>query len=132
MASQASSRDRPREQVEGSPLGEVCAAVDAVDSDQPAIANYMPVGALHATWRRLIVDEGVRPSDALRVVTANVADATGLRRKGAIAPGMDADLAAFDDDWRIHRVIARGRVMVDAGQRVVRGMFDRIILDQLG
>jgi beta-aspartyl-dipeptidase (metallo-type) len=78
------------------------------------------------------VDEASGPSDALRVVTANVADATGLRRKGAIAPGMDADLAAFDDDWRIHRVIARGRVMVDAGQRVVRGMFDRIILDQLG
>jgi beta-aspartyl-dipeptidase (metallo-type) len=99
---------------------------------QPAVANYMPVGALHAAWRRLIVDEGFTPSDALRVVTANVAEATGLRRKGGIAPGMDADLAAFDDDWRIHTVIARGRVMVDAGQPVVRGMFDRIILDQLG
>jgi beta-aspartyl-dipeptidase (metallo-type) len=99
---------------------------------QPAVANYMPVGALPATWRRLIVDEGVAPSDALRVVTANVAAATGLRRKGGIAPGMDADLAAFDDDWRIHTVMARGRVMVDAGQPVVRGMFDRIILDQLG
>ena len=69
----------------------------------------MPVGALHATWRRLIVDEGVPPSDALRVVTSNVADATGLRRKGRIAAGMDADLVAFDDDWRIRTVIARGR-----------------------
>jgi beta-aspartyl-dipeptidase (metallo-type) len=66
------------------------------------------------------------------VVTANVADATGLRRKAGIAPGMDADLVAFDDDWRIHTVIARGQVMVDAGEPVVRGMFDRVILDQLG
>lgn len=99
---------------------------------QPAVANYMPVGALHATWRRLIEEEGLSPSDALRVVTTNVADATGLQRKGRIAAGMDADLVAFDDDWRIHGVIARGRVMVDAGQPVVRGMFDRIILDQLG
>ena len=99
---------------------------------QPAVANYMPVGALHATWRRLIVDEGVPPSDALRVVTSNVADATGLRRKGRIAAGMDADLVAFDDDWQIHTVIARGQVMVDAGQPVVRGMFDAILLDQLG
>jgi beta-aspartyl-dipeptidase (metallo-type) len=99
---------------------------------QPAVANYMPVGALHAIWRRLIVEEGLAPSDALRVVTSNVADATGLARKGRIAAGIDADLVAFDDDWRIHTVLARGRVMVENGAPVVRGMFDRIILDQLG
>ena len=99
---------------------------------QPAVANYMPLGALHATWRRLIVEEGLVPSDALRVVTANVAEATGLRAKGSIAAGMDADLVAFDEDWRIQNVIARGRLMVADGQPVVRGMFDRIILDQLG
>jgi beta-aspartyl-dipeptidase (metallo-type) len=99
---------------------------------QPAVANYMPVSALHATWRRLILDEGLAPSDALRVVTSNVADATGLRRKGRIAPGMDADLVAFDDDWQIRTVLARGRVMVSDGEPVVRGIFDRVILDQLG
>lgn len=99
---------------------------------QPAVANYMPVGALHATWRRLIVEEGLRPGDALRVVTANVAEATGLRAKGRIAAGMDADLLAFDDDWRTRTVIARGRVMVEDGEPLVRGMFDRILLDQLG
>jgi beta-aspartyl-dipeptidase (metallo-type) len=99
---------------------------------QPAVANYMPVAALHATWRRLIVEEGLEPGDALRVVTSNVAEATGLRVKGRIAAGMDADLVAFDEDWRIHTVIARGQVMVADGAPVVRGMFDRIILDQLG
>jgi beta-aspartyl-dipeptidase (metallo-type) len=98
---------------------------------QPAVANYMPVAALHATWRRLIVEEGFPPTDALRVVTANVADATGLARKGRIAPGLDADLVAFDADWRIHTVLARGRVVVQAGEPLVRGRFDRIILDQL-
>jgi beta-aspartyl-dipeptidase (metallo-type) len=98
---------------------------------QPAVANYMPVGALHATWRRLIIEEGVSPTDALCVVTANVADATGLMRKGRIAAGLDADLLAFDGDWRIHTVIAGGRIMVEDGKPVVRGMFDRIILDQL-
>jgi beta-aspartyl-dipeptidase (metallo-type) len=98
---------------------------------QPAVANYMPVSALHATWRRLILDEGLAPSDALRVVTANVAHATGLPRKGRIPAGMDADLVAFDDDWQIHTVLARGQVMVSHGEPVVRGMFDRIILDQL-
>jgi beta-aspartyl-dipeptidase (metallo-type) len=98
---------------------------------QPAVANYMPVAALHATWRRLILEEGLPPADALRVVTANVANATGLQRKGRIAAGLDADLVAFDDDWQIHTVLARGQVMVAAGEPVARGMFDRIILDQL-
>jgi beta-aspartyl-dipeptidase (metallo-type) len=92
----------------------------------------MSVSALHANWRRLIIEEGLAPSDALRVVTSNVADATGLRRKGRIAAGMDADLVAFDDGWRIHTVLARGQAMVENGRPVVRGMFDRIILDQLG
>jgi beta-aspartyl-dipeptidase (metallo-type) len=99
---------------------------------QPAVANYMPVGALHGVWRRLIVEEGLAASDALRVVTSNPADATGLSRKGRIAPGRDADLVAFDGDWRIQTVIARGRVMVERGEPLRRGMFDRIILDQLG
>jgi beta-aspartyl-dipeptidase (metallo-type) len=98
---------------------------------QPAVANYMPVGALHAAWRRLIVEEGMAPTDALRTVTSNIADATGLSRKGRIAPGLDADLIAFDADWQIRTVIARGRVMVEAGRPVARGMFDQILLDQL-
>ena len=98
---------------------------------QPAVANYMPLGALPATWRRLIVEEGLPPTDALRIVTSNVADATGLAQKGRIAAGLDADLVAFDDDWRIHTVLARGRVMVAGGAPVVRGMFDQILLDQL-
>ena len=98
---------------------------------QPAVANYMPLGALAATWRRLIVEEGLAPTDALRVVTSNVAAATGLMRKGRIAPGLDADLIAFDADWQIRTVIASGRVVVEDGRPVARGMFDQILLDQL-
>ncbi len=98
---------------------------------QPAVANYMPVGALPATWRRLIIEEGLSASDALRVVTSNVAAATGLMRKGRIAPGLDADLIVFDAGWQIRTVIARGRVMVEDGRPLVRGMFDQILLDQL-
>ncbi len=98
---------------------------------QPVVANYMPVGALHKVWRQLIVDEGLDPSDALAVVTTNVAAATGVRRKGTLAPGMDADLVLLDPDWQVHTVVARGQLMVDDGRPVVRGMFDQVLLDQL-
>ena len=65
------------------------------------------------------------------MVTANVAAATGLRSKGRLAPGLDADLVAFDDDWQIRNVIARGRLLVVDGRPAVRGMFDQTILEQL-
>jgi beta-aspartyl-dipeptidase (metallo-type) len=99
---------------------------------QPARANYMPVGALRAVWRSLIVEEGLAPEQALRIVTSNVADATGLARKGRIAAGADADLLVFDQDWQVRTVLARGRIMVEDGRPVVRGMFDEIILANLG
>ncbi len=98
---------------------------------RPASANYMPVGALHAVWRRLIIDEGLTPSDALQVVTTNVAAATGLRSKGSIAPGKDADLNVFDADWQIQMVFARGELMVENATPVHRGMYDQIILSNL-
>jgi beta-aspartyl-dipeptidase (metallo-type) len=98
---------------------------------QPARANYMPVGALHSVWRKLIVEEGLAPKDALSIVTSNVAKATGLARKGRIAAGMDADLVVLDQDWQVRMVLARGRIMIEEGQPVVRGMFDEIILANL-
>jgi beta-aspartyl-dipeptidase (metallo-type) len=124
----------------GVPLGRILLSSDGNGAPpkeerregQPAVANYMPLGALHATWRGLIVDAGMAPSDALAVVTTNVAAATGLRRKGRVAPGLDADLVAFDERWQIHSVFARGRSMVADGAPVARGMFDQIILGQLG
>ncbi len=100
--------------------------------NKPRVANYMPVGALHAAWSRIVQEEGAALEDALRIVTSNVARATGLASKGEIAPGKDADLLVLNEDRSIHSVIARGKVMVQDGAPVVRGMFDEILLRELG
>ena len=100
--------------------------------NKPRVANYMPVGALHAAWRRIVQEEGAAPEDALRVVTSNVARATGLASKGEIAPGKDADLLVLNEDWSIHSVFARGKVFVQDGAPLIRGMFDEILLRELG
>lgn len=97
---------------------------------QPARANYMPVDALQAVWRQL-VEQGLAPDNALRVVTSNVAAARSLARKGSLAPGQDADLNLFDPDWRLQMVLARGRIVVEHGQPLARGMFDAIIQAEL-
>jgi beta-aspartyl-dipeptidase (metallo-type) len=52
---------------------------------------------------------------ALAFVTSNVARVLGLSdRKGAIAPGMDADLALVGEDGRVVWTMATGRVVFDA------------------
>ena len=99
---------------------------------QPAVANYMP---RRRSARDLAPPDRRGGPGAERRAPGGHRERRRRHRaraKGRIAAGMDADLVAFDDDWQIHTVLARGRVMVDAGQPVVRGMFDRIILDQLG
>lgn len=99
--------------------------------NKPRVANYMPVGALHAAWRRIVRDEGVPMEEALQIVTSNVARATGLASKGAIAAGKDADLLILDDDLGIDTVIARGRTVCEKGKPTARGMFDSILIEQL-
>ena len=45
-------------------------------------------------------------------------------RKGRVAEGADADLVLLDDRLRVVSVYARGRLMVDGGEPVVRGWFE--------
>ena len=48
---------------------------------------------------------------ALRPLTVNVAEALRLRKKGRLAPGMDADLAILDDRGALLGVMARGAML---------------------
>jgi beta-aspartyl-dipeptidase (metallo-type) len=64
---------------------------------------------------RLTTEGGLDWPRALAFVTSNVARVLGLsHRKGAIAPGMDADLAVVGEDGRIAWTMAAGRVVFDA------------------
>jgi beta-aspartyl-dipeptidase (metallo-type) len=64
---------------------------------------------------RLTTVGGLDWPQALAFVTSNVARVLGLSdRKGAIAPGMDADLALVGEDGRVVWTMATGRVVFDA------------------
>ena len=80
--------------------------------------------ALADTLREL-VRRGRALSSVLPVFTTNVASVLRLRKKGAIAPGMDADLVVLDAEARVRDVMARGEWMVRDGRVTVPGRFER-------
>lgn len=68
------------------------------------------------------IDLGIDPMDAIRMVSLNPAEHTGLDTlTGGIAPGRHADLLFLPDLWTIDPqwVISRGQVVVENGKTVV-------------
>lgn len=63
--------------------------------------------------------------EALRLVTANTAEALKLENKGVIAEDRDADLLVLSKDtYEIEHVIAQGQHMIENGEVLVRGTFE--------
>ncbi len=73
----------------------------------------------HMDYRlRKAVSLGIDPVTAVRMVTLNPAEALGLDRLGAIAPGYRADVVAVDDlrEFGVRVVVKDGRVAVRDGR----------------
>ncbi|CDX14612.1 putative isoaspartyl dipeptidase [Mesorhizobium sp. ORS 3324] len=121
----------PAEQILMSSDGNGAPPKEETGENKPKVANYMPMRALFAAWRRVVTEEGVDVSEALAAVTSNVARATGLAHKGEIAPGKDADLVVLDKDLEFVHIIARGRSFVTNGEPVRRGMFEQTLINEL-
>ena len=55
---------------------------------------------------------GAPLEEAVRIATATPARIMGLRSKGRLAPGFDADIAVFDGEINIKQVFLAGRAMI--------------------
>ena len=67
---------------------------------------------------RIAVAEGIAPEDALLMATLHAARCHGLLDRGAIAPGLRADLVLLDDlvDFHAARVYKDGALVAAAGE----------------
>ncbi|MDY6880556.1 MAG: adenine deaminase [Thermodesulfobacteriota bacterium] len=67
------------------------------------------------------IEMGMDPIIAIRMCTLNPAEYFGLRGKGAIAPGYDADLVILDDleDFSVSSVYKGGRKIVEEGALIL-------------
>jgi len=76
---------------------------------------------------RLAVANGIPPIVAIQMATINTAQYFGLRQKGALAPGYDADFLVLDNlsDFRPQSVFRRGILVATAGALVAEAHVHR-------
>jgi beta-aspartyl-dipeptidase (metallo-type) len=61
---------------------------------------------------------------AIRLITSNPAKNLGLKNKGKIEVGYDADLCVFDEQFNLLDVFANGRKCMSDGKLVVKRVFE--------
>ena len=84
------------------------------------------VQSLYQAARQAITQHKVSISDAICSITAAPAAILGLKQKGRIAAGLDADMVLLRrDDLTIDSVIAKGKLLVQQGKALVKGTFEQ-------
>jgi beta-aspartyl-dipeptidase (metallo-type) len=71
-----------------------------------------------------LIEAGVSIETALIPFTSSPAKLLKLGRKGHIQEGFDADIVLFDKEFKVHTVIAKGRIIVKDYKPVVLGTFE--------
>lgn len=83
------------------------------------------VKTLFEQVKEAILEEKIKPENALATITSNVARIFKLKNKGKICRGFDADLVLLKaENLKITEVFARGRLMVKEGKPEVYGTFE--------
>ena len=101
------------------------AGLDKLDEDGNFIGfRKAPVNGNLAEVVDLVQKGGVDISEAFKIITTNPAANLGLKNKGRIGVGMDADLCCFDDDLNLTEVFARGEKAMDSGTVILKESFE--------
>ena len=62
--------------------------------------------------------------EAFQIITSNPADNLGLKSKGRLHSGSDADICVFDKDFNLIHVFAKGKQMMKNKEVIVKGTFE--------
>ncbi len=73
---------------------------------------------------KLIQQGGLPISDAIKLVTINPATNLGLKKKGRIAVGADADMCWFDEKMQLNDVFSKGEALLKSGKILFQPSFD--------
>mgnify|MGYP000104340567 FL=1 len=83
------------------------------------------VASLYREVKASIKNHNVPIEEAIKVITSNVANILKLDNKGRITEGRDADFVIVDEEsLDIDMVIAKGKIVVQKGEAVIKGTFE--------
>ncbi|MGF3102053.1 beta-aspartyl-peptidase [Rossellomorea sp. DUT-2] len=83
------------------------------------------VSSLYSEVREAVLEEGIPLETAIKVITSNPAKILKLKQKGHVEVEKDADLVLLDKDTlEVNTVFAKGKLMVENGEAVVKGTFE--------
>ncbi|NLP49531.1 beta-aspartyl-peptidase [Bacillus sp. RO1] len=116
----------------GVPIGQITfssdgqASLPEFDDDGEFIGLQLGrVTSLYKEVREAIVEQGVEPADALKVITENPAKVLRLTSKGTLEVGKDADVVIVNESsYEIESVIALGQKMMWNKKLLVKGTFE--------
>jgi beta-aspartyl-dipeptidase (metallo-type) len=101
------------------------AGLDKLDENKKLIGfRKAPINQNYLQFRELSNTGGLPIEVALKPITINPARNLGLKNKGIIAVGADADFCALTEDLTLTDVIARGQIMMEDSEVKVKGHFE--------
>jgi len=83
-----------------------------------------PIDQNFAQCVELAKQGGLPIEEAFKPITINPAINLGLKQKGRIAVGADADLCGLNDDLELKAVFAKGQQVMENGQLTVKNSFE--------
>ncbi|CAN7478633.1 beta-aspartyl-peptidase [Rossellomorea sp. LjRoot5] len=84
------------------------------------------VSSLYEEVKDAVQKENIPLETAIRVITSNPAKILKLKQKGHVEVEKDADLVLLDQETlNVNTVFARGKLMVENGEAVVKGTFEQ-------
>lgn len=83
------------------------------------------LNSLHHEFRDMVMEDGIELSEALKVITSNVAKLLSVYpTKGSITLGSDADIVLMDENLNLDMVLAKGKKMMQDGKAIVKDTFE--------
>ena len=83
------------------------------------------VESIYKELKSMVQEHKMKIEEALPFVTSNVAEALGLKdTKGCIKKGADADVLLLNPRLEIDTVIAKGKIMMQGGDVLVKGTYE--------
>jgi beta-aspartyl-dipeptidase (metallo-type) len=101
------------------------AGLDKLDENGKLIGfRKAPIDQNYKQVKELIASKEVAIEEAIKLITLNPAVNLGLKNKGVIEVGTDADFCCLDNDFNLIDVIAKGKLVMENKEVIVKGNFE--------